>query len=246
MKHIYLNTEIAKDAIRSKDRLEALSFAILVKDKFTSSMVNNATIRSCKELFKIGSTRTSRIIKNGLEYGYLRREKGALIANKIKAKGYNVKIELDGNNLNSVMDIVRKSVLLNHIKVQNRITDTFQSASNPKFLKEYKSARKRVVRGMTGLTDYGHYGTSTARVMEVTNTKRTKARAIVGSLVLSGKLIVKHRAQKTMINPDDFYNGFAEHQKSLGCPGYLFLYKGEIWQKVSNKYIYNCFDICKL
>lgn len=51
MRYIYLNIELAKKAVEDNHCLEALAFNILIKKTYTSSMVNNATIRGCKDKF---------------------------------------------------------------------------------------------------------------------------------------------------------------------------------------------------
>lgn len=245
-KVLYLSIDKAQYAIKSKDRLEALAFSLIVKCKFNSSRVNDASIRNCKKLFKIGTTRMSRILKNSIEFGYMRRDGNCIVSNSIKSKGYNIRLSIPEYTISWMMDVIRESVLLNHFKIQNRITDTLKSFSDPKNLKEYKSARRRIKQSMPGIVDYGCDGTSTARIMEVLNTKRTKARNITKRLVFMGKLKVKHRAKKTDINPNDFDRDLAKLIKIGGYAGYLFKYRGAIWQKVSNKYIYDCADICKI
>ena len=83
MRRIWLSINIAEDAVADENKLEALAFSMLIKTKFVSSVFKDATVRRCNKVFGMGSTRSNRLINNGLKYGYLMRSGNDIIATKI-------------------------------------------------------------------------------------------------------------------------------------------------------------------
>ena len=113
---------MAEEAVADKEKLEALAFAVFIKTKFVSSVFNDATIRRCNKVFGMGSTKSSRLINNGLKYGYLIRSGKDIIATKIRDKGLNNKLFFNPDavySMSHLMDKIRETVLLNKIKKQS-------------------------------------------------------------------------------------------------------------------------------
>lgn len=246
VKKLYLSIELAQESIQSKDRLEALAFNIMIKHKYTSSTVNNATIRKCKETFGIGSTRMSRIIKNGLEYGFLKRFGNHLIAQKIKSDGLNCLIEFEDRDysLTEIMDIIRNSVLLNHIRKKTFVSDTIRKARDPKNQQELRAANKRKKR-MPNLDENSSVGLSNKRIAQITNTKLYRAKKLIRNLVASKKVAKKEIIVDTTIKPEEFTNGFREWYKSTGLRGYMLFdaKRHVVCCQLSNQYTYACDNI---
>jgi hypothetical protein len=242
---IYLSIQEANTALDDKYRLEALAFALLVKLNFNSSAIKSPKIRCCKEMFHIGSTRMSRIIRNGLKYGYLRREGNLIIANSIHSKKFNVSIERKytysatktiSHNLRSLIDLIRKSVLLNHISKQTACSDTFLKRDCPEDVSEYRKARHKIKK-TSCRTESACVGLSNRRISEITHTKLYRAKRLIHSLVSSNLVTVNRRAVKTDINPNGFNRETANRwNKESGHSGYFFCWKGAIYQRITNEY----------
>ena len=150
---LYLNIGLAEQAINDKRFIEALAFSVLVKLTFVSSRIQSATVSKCKDLFGIGSTRMCRIINSGIEYGLLKRDNKDLVATSLKReKSYHIRLDFECKtysrtkalmsdrpkserspivcqySLKDIIDIIRKSVLLNHISKQSDCEDTINIA----------------------------------------------------------------------------------------------------------------------
>ena len=131
---IYISIRETESVLNDKNRLEALSFALCMKVNFRSSAIKNPTIRRCKELFHIGTSRMTRIMRNGTRYGFLRKEGDLLIASPIKEKcSYNYRLERKGTykkndkitfGLKDAIKMLREIILLNHISKQKNCADT--------------------------------------------------------------------------------------------------------------------------
>lgn len=247
---LYLSTIVANEAVQSKDRIEALAFSMQIKLTFVSSIVQSATVSRCKSIFGMGSTRMSRIIRNSLKYGYIKRVGSDLIALQFKgSKNYCMKLDfayltagITGENIcqYSIKDIIRlikQSVLLNHIRKTNNCADTFNTSSNPKSKSAFKKAKSKLKR-MQCDKFYGE-GISIKRIMLITNTKRTNARKLISSLVANGLVDKVDQSVKTNINPTDFIKSSNVWFRESGCRGYLYRKGYAIYCRLSNIYKYN-------
>lgn len=248
-KKIYLSIREANSALDDKYRLEALAFCLLVKMSFVSSSIKYPSIRNCKDKFHIGTSRISRILKNGIKFGYLKKENNVIIAGKIKShKEYNISIECksysENNcipyNLKNIIDLIRKSVLLNHISKQSDCTDTLIQRQSPSNRKEYKRAKKRVLK-LACDTATTYRGLSNKRISEITHTKLYRAKRLIKSLVSSECVTVNRRAVKTTISPNNFNREEVNNwYKQSGKRGYLFGWRGSIYCRITNEYRYSC------
>lgn len=54
---LYLSIPLANESIDSKEMIESLAFAMMVKLTFVDSKIRKATVNRCKEIFGIGSAR---------------------------------------------------------------------------------------------------------------------------------------------------------------------------------------------
>lgn len=247
---LYLSTVVANEAIQSKDRVEALAFSMLIKLTFVSSNVQSATVARCKSIFRMGSTKMSRVIRNSLKFGYTKKIGDNLIALPFKgSKNYCLKLDFKfltasftGENVcqYSIKDLVRiikQSVLLNHIRKSNDCADTYNNSSNPKNHAVLAKAKRKLKR-MQCDKPYGEC-LSIRRIMALTNTKRTNARKLVGSLVVKGLIEKVEHSVKTNINPLDFVKSVNEWFKETGQSGYLYRKGKDVYCRFSNIYKYN-------
>lgn len=154
MAKIFINMDILKKSARKIEFLECFSFAMMVKMTFTSSLVKNATIRNLKSIFGIGTTKISRILKNSLQYGFIKYDNhGNLIALplSVKKKGqyhYCFKfnhMEVNKKNpkcpykISAIMNELRSIVLLNKIKTKDELLDQLNKLGA---LKDYNPKSK--------------------------------------------------------------------------------------------------------
>lgn len=240
---IYLSINEAKYAIQDKEHLEALAFAILIKINFNSSAIKYSNIRYCKELFHIGTTKMVRILKNGIEYGYLKKIDNTIVACKIKRYNeFNIIINRSKTykenkqivyKISDIIDLIRKSVLINHINKQNKCSDNFKRQASSKGRSKARNKAARLCR-----TDKAYNGLSNKRIMDITNTKLYRARKLIHSIVDDKIVIKKEKDIKTTIDPK-FYNRIITNEwfRETKHYGYLFGYKGAIYCHVSNEYV---------
>lgn len=249
---ILLSLPKAERALSSKDELEALSFAILIKLTFTSSEIQSATVRRCKEIFGIGTSRMTRVINNSIKYGYVVREGNNLKALKVKEeKVYNIKLEFTSKSysrsnerysLSQIMDIIRNSVLLNHIKKQNNCEDTFDIADNPVNSKTYRKAKKRIKR--MSHTKSAFKGLSINRISTLLRVSKNKVRILLNRLLNNGLIEKSTNSIKTPFSENDLCSTLREWFQETGNFGYLYRGVDGVYCRVSNSYTYSC-DLIK-
>lgn len=195
---------MASEAVHNKAQLEALAFAISIKIKFVSSVFKDATVRRCNKVFEMGSTKSSRLIKNGLKYGYLERQGKDIIAKKVRVAGrFHNKLIFNPDvnySISMIIDKIRETVLLNQLRKQTYVVDKIKKARSPENLKEHKARYKGSFMRNLSVNE----GFSIKRIMEVTNTKKYRARKIVRSLVNQNQVKMTIRFANTSINSKGF------------------------------------------
>lgn len=245
---LYISLPKAERALNSKEELEALSFAVLIKLTFTTSEVQSATVRRCKEIFGIGSTRMSRVINNSIKYGYVVRIGNNLKALPVKEENaFNIKLRFECKTfsrseerytLNEIMDIIRDSVLLNHIKKQNACENTFRLTDNPKTSKGLKAAQKRIKR--MSHTSKAFIGLSMTKIAKLLVVSKWKARRLLSKMLSDGLITKIERSIKVPFNPSDLCCHLREWFKESGFFGYLYRGTDGVYCKISNSYSCDC------
>lgn len=195
MKHI-------RFATTSKEALEAVSFDILIKLNFTDSIVKDATVRRCCDIFRMGATKCSRCIRNGIKMGYLHRDGNDLVAHPLKMdNGYEYILNFDaptfsynrtGRSIYTIKDVeerLRRVVLLNHVKMQEQAVDTNIPAPYKHYTNRQLKERARRLKCMS--KGYANAKLSMIRIGQIILAGRTKSSKIVNSLVNDGLLTRK-------------------------------------------------------
>ena len=242
---IYISIRETESVLSDKNRLEALSFALCMKVNFRSSAIKNPTIRRCKELFHIGTSRMTRIMRNGTRYGFLRKEGNLLIASPIKKNcSYNYRLERKGtykkNNeitfrLKDAMKMLREIILLNHISKQKNCSDTLcRVATAGK--RATRSDSRRATR-LCGDSRTVYRGLSNRKVMQVTNTKIYTARKLINELVskkyvqrITRTIPLNAKASQYNVKDANIFN------KENDGRGFIFENHGELFLHISNDY----------
>lgn len=236
---------MARHAVLSKEELECLSFCVMVKMTYVSSTIKNPTIRRLKELFGLGSTRLSRILSYGKSHGMITITGSVMSVSRIKVRdSFNVAIDFQprphdkcGMKMADIQNFIRKAVLLNHIRKQNKCVDTYRMMENPTNISQYK----RAVRKIQSMPQK-HFVSrelTNRRIGEVLNVKRYKASRLINTLVNEDMVKREYRNVRTSIDPEDFKRTTLKWYRDHGFRGYLFGYRGYVYMHVSNIYSYN-------
>lgn len=262
---LYLNIGLAEQAVNDKQLIEVLAFSVLVKLTFVSSRIQSATVSKCKDLFGIGSTRMCRIINNGISHGLLKRDGRDLVATSLKREqSYHIRLDFECKtysrtralindkpkserepivcqySLKDIIDIIRKSVLLNHISKQSDCEDTINIAKgNTKSVNQLRKARKKCKRMLH--TDNAFTGLSRKRIMDITKVCKNKAKHLIDDLCKNGLVKRVEQSVRVFLNYSDFSPKLANSFfRETGLNGYLYRSGSEIRLRVSNKYVYSC------
>lgn len=243
VKRIKVSTRLVQQAIKDDDMLEALAVAILIKRYNKGSYLADATVRTVKEYFHVGTKRALRILNELL--GYQEREKTGVCfellkkdrngqnnihALKIRAttqykSNYNIDL-IDGKKytVSQVMDMLRSCKLANSIKQQSYVVSTIETARSPESVQEYRKAKKRLARldaKRISKSDYSlsnykkaiNYGFSYSAVMRTTNTTRYKAKKLIRGLINAGVVLSKEIHKSTGIPAKEFTKHFESYYK---------------------------------
>ncbi len=250
---IYISVEEAAIAVRSKDRLEGLAFAVMMKMTFISSRVNNPTNRNLMHIFRMGSVKTARVLKNAIEYGYVRRDGKGIVSLPIKASGdytcqLDFDISIDGRCpmlIREVISSIRAAIVLNHVKVQGELGNTYKALTtgkdeNGRYIPYQRM--KSIYRRKNGMfpNDSFNYGLSNGRIMQLTGTKRYSERKLLGTMLARGIIRKDEQIEDTGINPECFCSLAPIYMKEIGFGGFFFRKGGKILCQRTNIYKYSC------
>lgn len=204
------------EAVKSKEALDGLIFAYMIKTTFVSGRINNATIRRVCHALGIGNTICRRGLKSALERGYVRREGNDVIAVNINnhldyvypiTKNLKRKSERTADDyircpfkFTELRKVIRKAVIENHILKQNDFSNTHECSVNPHCKKQYLRARRRLKRMCNKPIVENGDRLSHKRVMEIANIKRSTAKTLMREMVKSKRLTKKQNIEQTDID----------------------------------------------
>lgn len=188
-----ISTGLLDEAIQDKYRLESLAFAMQLKGVFISGALHNRNQSDLKALFRMGNDKLTRLINNGLKFGYLRQEGDVLIATPIRDEKRHIKLKLSSfNKVNSNLSIqksLRKAYIVNHIRIIENLSHTFIGAegettpdnmrNRKKFQKQLSSYGVRVGSKVTGRLSY-------IRIAEILSISKRSAIQLINELVKEG------------------------------------------------------------
>lgn len=247
--HIWFSLNLAQEAIASKERLEAMAFCVSVKAMFVSSTLKTSDITKVMDKFHIGHIKAKRILSNAKKFGYIRINKHTITILKLKEKfSFNIKLSVENKsiyyNINNVKKFIQQSILLNHIKKQNKVEDSNQTLSNYKDKKFptkkdtslYKQAISNISRYAID-TNKRFYGLSYTRIASLLNISKNRAIELVDMLVIGGA-ISKEVCKKELVCSKIDYSAIAfEFFKAKFNNAFVFVTKnGAIYKQESNCY----------
>lgn len=204
------------EAVKSKEALDGLIFAYMIKTTFVSGRINNATTRRVCEFLGVGNKVYHRGLKSALKRGYVRQEGNDLIAVNINNRLdylYPIQKELKRKSERMADDsircplkftelrkIIRKAVIENHILKQNDFSNTIKCSVNPHSKEQLKRAKRRIKRMCSKPIVENGDRLSHKRVMQVANIKRSTAKTLMREMVKSKRLTKKQNIEQTDID----------------------------------------------
>lgn len=226
---IRLSIDLAKEALGSREREEALAFAMSIKFRFVSSALKgkHTTKKHIKALFRIGDKKLTRILDNAVKFEYIRMEDGLIIANKLyRDLDLTYKIYVDREILlnKDAVKMLRHAVAVNHIGILTFFHDRKIRQASPKTIGDVK---------MRGKTKYFSTGISNNRVAQVLNCKVWKAKQILKDLTNSGAISKEEQYKPVLLHGHLSFKGW-----HLLAEEGVFLKRrnGILVQQMANKY----------
>ncbi len=215
MRKLWIGTHVLRFVAGHRNRIDALAFAILVKQERRNSLITNATRRKLKELFHMGSDKLKQVIEDGVKCSFLRWEGNNLIANKVclqKGLGYMIsrKLFLEAKfrnkngllTLSAVRTIIEEAIIVNQINMQNNCSDTHVRATEAKSVKTVRAAKKRESRMLNGKYCEDYVGLSNARIQALIGRSHGKASKAVKNAISHNLISKKVRIYETSIPGD--------------------------------------------
>lgn len=211
MRKLRIGTEVLRMVAGNKDRIDALSFAILIKQERINSLITNPTHRKLKETFGMGADKLRKVLRDGLEFGFLRYDGGSLVACKLHTnKFYSVVLKKDWFEeakkknkkkrltLADVREIIESMIVVNQVKIQNDCLDTHERATNPSCTAELRSARRRESRMLRQDFCDQFIGLSNVRIQQLIARGKSKAIKVVKYAIDKG--LLKKRVREVNLN----------------------------------------------
>ena len=186
MRKLRVSTSILREVAGNKDAIDALAFAMLIKQAYVSSVVVNATISNLKQKFGMGSDKLRKVLSSCIKFGFIRREGKDIIANRLhgnksltyifKARRfYEAKKGKGRLSVIGVRSMIEEAIIVNHVKIQNECADTHYRASHPLNADTLRSARRREKRMLRKPYEGRFSGLSNSRIQELIGRKHGKA-----------------------------------------------------------------------
>lgn len=193
---IRISIDKAKEALGSKEREEALGFAMSIKFRFVSSTLKDkyTTKKHIKALFKIGDKKLTRILDNAVGFGYIRFDGDRIIANKLYSDldlTYTIHVDRKILLNKDAVKLLRHAVAVNHVGILTFYSDRKNRQANPKTIGDVK---------MRNGKQYFSTGISNNRMAEVLSCKVWKAKQILKELTTKGTFTKKEQYKPVLIN----------------------------------------------
>lgn len=190
-----------------QDRIDALSFALFIKEIRINSVITNATQTKLKKVFGMSSDTLKRVIATGLRFGFLKWEGKSLISNSLhdnKTESILLKrflfIEQASMSkrhkltLCGVRAIVEEALFVNHVKMLDDCVDTHVRAISGNTTNAVRRAKKRESRMLrTSSFKEGCTGLSNKRIQKLIDRKANRAVEVSKRAVRHGLVSKKVR-----------------------------------------------------
>lgn len=259
-RYIYLDPDLARAAVGSKESIEALAVVLAIKVTFVNSVVTDASAVRLMRILRIGHTRYKRAVSYALRKGWLVREGDNIRATSIKAAdSYNVKLVFTKHyykkgrrgddvrcpyTLTKLCDFIREAVVLFHISKQAVVYDTLTLATRPgkrTAQSKFRKAKERAERwGMRKLklrkkADRLSY----ARMSEIAGCSKSKAKSLIKTLVKGGVVNKTENYEETKWHIDEYSKELRDNYAACGGRGFIVRHDGRIMLRLANSYSLN-------
>lgn len=229
---IRISIDKAKEALGSKEREEALAFALSIKFRFVSSTLKGkyTTKKHVKSLFKIGDEKLTRILNNAVDFGYIRFEDDRIIANRLYSDinlTYTIHVDRKVLLNKDAIKLLRHAVAVNHVGILTFYSDRKTRQANPKTIGDVK---------MRNGKQYFSTGISNFRMAEVLSCKVWKAKQILKELTVKGIFTKEEQYKPALIKGHinlRIWNQFANDGV------FIKRRNGILVQQLANKYTLN-------
>ena len=209
-----------------KSQYEALALVLCIKGLYSSSHVHRKDFRSLKNLLKCGQSKLSRSIKTAKRLGWIIEDNG-LIAKPCSDNSENIQFECKNLTLSNIENEIKKLVITNHISKWQKVNSLYKEAKQPKTLKQYKNAKKRLIKW--GCQNYLAKGLSYTAFSKELEVSKSKTIELIKQLTSEGKLLKLVHRKKVFNCFDEKLNNFDRLK--------LFTYKNNTFYQESNYYI---------
>lgn len=259
-RNIYIDPKLANESVGTKESTEALAVVLGIKVTFVNSVVTNASATRLMHILHMGYARYKRAINYALHKGWLIREGNNIKATNIKAlNSYNIRFVFTkhyyngkrGNDircpytLTQLCNFIRQAVLLYHISKQVVVYDTITTATqqptNSKLRSKHLAAKNRVdswgmrkpkLRKEANRLSY-------ARMSELAGCSKSKAKALIKSLVGNGIVNKIDNYVETIFHIDEYSKALRDGYAASGNRGFLVRHDGKVMLRLANSYSLN-------
>lgn len=235
-RNLYIGIKQLCEVAQDRDSLAVFAFCLMVKERFVSSQVNNASFRRVQSLFGISYPTWKKITKKGQEMGLIYFVGKDLFCSRIRTKGYNFNyICSEQGKFSEYVKAIREVILINHIAKMEDIQETTQKACLGKRISVVRAARKRLEKlGLAGKVP--HYNLSNRRAGEVVGMSKASGRSLLNGLL--GKKMVSFTpdVRPTPLSPDCATKEILEYYRQSGVLGHLYVAKGTVWEDMGRIY----------
>jgi hypothetical protein len=221
-----LNVSTYRLSDLEQSQFEALALVLCIKGLYYSSHVHKSDMRSLKKLLKCGQEKLSRSIKTAKSLGWIIENNG-LIAKPCSDNSENIQFECKNLTLSNVENEIRKLVITNHISKWQKVNSLYKEAKQPKTLKQFKSAKKRLIKW--GCQNYVAKGLSYTAFKKELGVSKSKAIELIKELTLDGKILKLVHKKKVFNCFDENLNLFDSFK--------VFTHRNTTYYQESNYYI---------
>lgn len=245
MKKLWIDPRLIAYAVKDKVVLDALALCVLIKLKFVSSRVKDATTRRMMQLFHVSYGRCVKAIEAGVKEGWLIKEGKDIRAARIRVeKGCEICLTLPTDTrltLSQVCNILRSALTYNHISKLDDLRDTIQLAYDPKpgELQKCKRARQRLAKhGMPDneSTLRKYLRLSYRKAADILNMSVTTAKNIIRRLRKAGLIERIMQFEETAFTVEQFSKRLQNDYAKYGKRGFIVLSNGMVCLQLANSY----------
>lgn len=182
-----------KYAIQRKETFDALCLAILIKSKYTNSILYSHSVRELKEITHLGRERYNACIAIGLKVGYFSRQKEDIKVRKFHIGSQRfIKIPKGIMTMTEIRAFLRKQLIINRanqISWVKNIVNKGQSDSKKVSKRVMDAYRKLQNQTTMDLTSTDTIGTITNKTLaKFLHCSVTSVHTLLKQLVKEGKI----------------------------------------------------------